>query len=368
MSEHDIPGSRARQHGAGTYQMLWDCRFCGTEKLLGLDHRHCPNCGAAQDPAWRYFPAEEDMIAVEDHQYVGADRICPACSQPNSAAATYCVACGADLSTGQPAPVQTARELGVVGAASDTKRDVVLESFQAEMQRVKVEEKAQERAQPVFLGLTKTHLIIVGALVALAVVVGAIVYAVTYRKQGTGTVQGVSWERVIEIEQFTAVRDEAWRDQVPGRAYNVSCRERQRGTRRVEDGSHEECRDVDQGDGTFRRECRTVIDYSDEPVYDDFCSYTVDLWVPGRTVRAIGDDSAEAPAWPQVNLSAVSGLGAEREGDRREVYEVVIEVEGERHTCEVPDLDTWQQFTEGRAVTLELTLTGSVDCDSLQPQ
>lgn len=368
MSEEDKFDSLARQHSAGTYQMLWDCRFCGTEKLLGLDHRHCPNCGAAQDPAWRYFPAEEDMIAVEDHEFVGEDRICPACSQPNSAAATYCVACGADLATGQPAPVQAARELGVVAAASDTKRDVVLDSFQAEMQRVGVETTTKERAQPVFLGLTKTHLIIISALVALALVCGAIFYAVTYRKEGTGTVQTASWERVVQIEEYAAVRDDGWRDQVPGSAYNVSCRERQRDTRRVQDGSHEECRDVDQGDGTFRRECRTVIDYRDEPVYDDFCDYTVDRWVPGRTVRATGDEDAAEPAWPVFSLSAGSGLGAEREGDRREVYEVVVEVDGKRHTCEVPDLARWEQFAEGRAVSLKMTLTGSVDCDSLQPQ
>jgi len=71
------------------------------------------------------------MIAVEDHRYVGADRICPACSQPNSAAATYCVACGADLATGKVAPVQAARELGTAPASTDTRRDVALEGFQA---------------------------------------------------------------------------------------------------------------------------------------------------------------------------------------------------------------------------------------------
>ena len=54
------------RHGAGTYQMLWDCKFCGTQKLLGVTHRHCPNCGAAQDPERRYFPAEADMVALEN--------------------------------------------------------------------------------------------------------------------------------------------------------------------------------------------------------------------------------------------------------------------------------------------------------------
>ncbi len=39
-----------------TYEMLWDCKYCGQRKNLGLSHRHCPNCGAPQDPAARYYP------------------------------------------------------------------------------------------------------------------------------------------------------------------------------------------------------------------------------------------------------------------------------------------------------------------------
>jgi len=32
-----------------TYEMLWDCRYCGTKKLLGKTHRHCLECGGAKD-------------------------------------------------------------------------------------------------------------------------------------------------------------------------------------------------------------------------------------------------------------------------------------------------------------------------------
>ena len=27
------------------FEMLWDCSYCSAKKLLGLTHRHCPNCG-----------------------------------------------------------------------------------------------------------------------------------------------------------------------------------------------------------------------------------------------------------------------------------------------------------------------------------
>ena len=55
-----------------------------------MTHRHCPNCGRPRT-GQRYFPAEEDMAR---HPYVGADKICPACQQPNNAASTYCTECG----------------------------------------------------------------------------------------------------------------------------------------------------------------------------------------------------------------------------------------------------------------------------------
>src|SRR4051812_15298131 len=82
---------------ADVFEMLWDCAFCGQKKLLGKTHRHCPSCGAAQDPSARYFPADADKVRVQDHVLVGADKLCPACQAPKSARATHCGACGAPL-------------------------------------------------------------------------------------------------------------------------------------------------------------------------------------------------------------------------------------------------------------------------------
>ena len=55
-----------------TFEMLWDCKFCGQKKLLGLTHRFCAGCGAPQDPAARYFPADHEKVAVKDSPFVGS--------------------------------------------------------------------------------------------------------------------------------------------------------------------------------------------------------------------------------------------------------------------------------------------------------
>src|SRR4051812_37296966 len=79
------------------YEMLWDCQYCGTKKLLAKTQRFCPSCGGAQVAKWRYFPADEEKIAVKDHIYVGVDRMCPACGVANARIAKHCISCGSPL-------------------------------------------------------------------------------------------------------------------------------------------------------------------------------------------------------------------------------------------------------------------------------
>jgi ribosomal protein L40E len=78
-------------------QMFWDCRSCHTRKLLGKTHRHCPICGAPQQATDRYFPADHEKVAAQDHLYYGADLVCSRCQAPNCVAARHCFHCGEGL-------------------------------------------------------------------------------------------------------------------------------------------------------------------------------------------------------------------------------------------------------------------------------
>ena len=79
------------------YEMLWDCQYCGMEKLLGVSQRFCPGCGSVQNPDSRYFPEDKDKVAVADHKYIGADKHCSACDTPNAAMAKHCINCGNNM-------------------------------------------------------------------------------------------------------------------------------------------------------------------------------------------------------------------------------------------------------------------------------
>jgi len=327
---------KARVYDAGTYQMIWDCAYCGTDKLLGLNHRFCPNCGSPQDTKRRYFPSEEDMVAVEHHKFIGADVICPACDTANAANAEFCQQCGSPLTDAAKAKLKHASS-AASGAASS----------QATGQLAKPSRPMSQRTLFTILGG-------VAALIVVAIVL------MTWTRDATVSVAAHAWEREIRIEDFAARSRGDWCDSMPGDAYQVSRSERQRGTRQVADGETCTFRNVDRGDGTFRREevCRT--NYRSEPVYDTYCSYTVDRWEYDRSAETAGND--RNPVWATLRLSS-----NEREGGRNARYFLELSNEENDYRCRV-DEPLWTQADEGSRWTLAVgAVAGEPRCNSLEP-
>ncbi len=345
-----------------TYEMFWDCKFCGETKLLAKTHKHCPVCGAPQDPATRYYPSDDEKVAVEDHQFVGADKICPACQTPNSAANEYCMECGAPLSAAaQAATLEAQTRAEGEKFTSSGSRDVVKERFDAEMRRVGVQPSAGKSTRSNRLGVILIVLLVIGAVAA--------ILALTVKRETTVVVTGHSWERVINIEEYSAVRDGSWQESVPIGAYNRTCYEKQRSTRRIPDGETCQTRRVDQGDGTFREERVCRPKYREEPVYDTWCDYTINRWVYDHSETA-SDDTLSEPYWPQVNFSC-SGeqLGCQREGGREETYLLhLVGDEGRTYECPVP-FEQWQSATIESVWSIEVRVVdpNAADCDTLQP-
>ncbi len=340
-----------------TYEMLWNCPFCGTMKLLGKTHRHCPNCGAPQDPSYRYFPSDEEKVAVEDHVYVGADRLCPACGNPMSAAAPHCSNCGS--------PMEGA---GEVTRRADQVGDAFAGETEADARREIDAPRAPAQAPPP--GKSRKKMILVGVLgcgglLAVAAAVLAIV-AIFWTKPVEVTAARHTWERTIEIEQFKAVDEDEWCDRMPSGAYDVSRSSEVRSHKKVPDGEECTTQRVDNGDGTFTEKQVCSTKYREEPVYDDRCSYTIDRWVVERTEKASGS-GGEEPRWPDVVLEKKgTGLGAQREGARAETYTVHYESpENETFTCAYPQQE-WTSIEEGSTWTGKAgVLTGGLRCDSL---
>jgi hypothetical protein len=325
------------------YEMMWDCRYCGQKKLLGLTHRFCAGCGAPQDPAARYFPPDEEKVAVQDHPFVGADVACPACKQPMGRAAKCCTNCGSPIEGGVEVarradvvvPPPGATPLGLAGAQAPAKKSS--------------------------LGVVLAVAGVLGAVVLVAVLV-----AVLWKKDAAFEVTGREWQRDIVVEVFDVTRKSAWCDERPAGAREVSRRKEPRGTTKVKDGETCQTRKKDMGNGTYKEVRECTPKYKDVPATDDRCELEVTAWKPARTLTEKGTN--DAPKWPAVAIARPgSCVGCEREGPRNETYTVNLRdtKSGATTSCTLPEAK-WAAFAKGtRWKGQSRVLTGGVDCGAL---
>ena len=321
-----------------TYEMMWDCEYCGAEKLLGKSHRHCPLCGAAQNADKRYFPPEEEKVAVEDHQFVGADWSCPACDTPNSNGSAFCTNCG---------------------SGKDGSSTVNMAADEGGLKQ----EAAKPAPPPADPAKKKRMLVIAAGLVFVLSVLCGVFFMWTEEKGVT--VDSHTWERSIEIEEYQSVQEKDWQEKVPAKAYSLRCEQKQKETKQVPDG--EECSTVkkDNGDGTYREEQECKTKYRDEPVYGQWCRYQIDKWKTARTEKSNGTDSE--PAWPTPRLNECSfvQLGCEKQGSKSETYTIHFsDAEGEKHDCAY-ELAKWKSIENGMERKMEFRVVdGGIDCDT----
>ena len=347
----------------GSYEMLWDCPACGTEKLLGVTHRFCPACGTPQDPEGRYFPSDDQRVAVADHKLVGRDRTCAACDTPNANEANNCMGCGSPLDGAKEVDLRgdvvTADGVAFEGqsgadakAAKREKRDHA--SAVAQGQAGPVKEAADAKSS--------RRKWVAGGGTAAAGAAALMLWSSAVELE----VSGHSWERAIEIESFGAVQDGAWCSNTPSDARNVSSHRKVKSHKKVADGETCTNRRVDNGNGSFsqRRECTPK--FRKEPVYDQWCDYTVDRWHREREETASGSALDPAPEWPAAKLAKTGDcIGCEREGARSESYTVhFLDHEKADHDCKYTEV-RWRSYPLASKWAGEVGVMGGLDCDEV---
>ena len=310
-----------RVESQGFYEMVWDCEHCGTKGLLGKSQRHCPECGAPQNPDKRYFPSPEQQKKIDGHIYEGADRHCPACNAPMSSKAKNCAQCGSPLD------------------GSKDVRGVVTPKPAA---------KPKRKIWPY--------------VVAAIVLLGFLIWFFFIRTRAAQvTVTGHRWERVVVLEKFGEYEESAWRDQVPRDASLPMCVRKQRSTKQVQSGEECHTEKVDKKDGTFEQVKKCKPTYRSEPVNDDWCTFRMRRWKKIDDAKAAG--TGMSPAWPaQVPAADVpAAFGAIRSGARTE--KLILQFGSD--SCDVSDA-TWRKYQDGQKVKVEVRArSGQVVCSSL---
>lgn len=326
------------------YEMLWNCESCGTKGLFAQSQKHCPLCGAAQNPEKRYFPEEGQEVEVQGHQYVGADWHCPYCQSPNGAAAQFCGACG-----GHRDGSKEVKE--VLDPAAN----------------VKEPEPQAPAGPPASSGGGGWIKIIV---VLLVIVLGVLMARFLWKSDETFKVTALNWSREIDIEQYTAVEEAKWCKELPSGAHSIRRTQEEKGKKKVPDG--ETCKEVkiDKRDGTFTKKRECTPKYKEIPEMADKCHYRINTWKVVRTDKAQGSKGTE-PKWPAPRVSVVSSffantIGNERLGNRREGFSAQLQSsKGESLSCSIKP-EVWSDLKVGDVLTVKVRGTGGAVCDEIK--
>jgi hypothetical protein len=400
-------------------EMLWFCESCGTNGLRAKSQRECPNCGAAQNPATRYFPGNEGSIPRDigvAPRAAAPDWICNFCGAATASKEAACSACGAGKETSSKGVRLVPSSEGGETAASAKARirqskELLFATRQAEADAKEGEKRLEDplgfgdepdlfdprfgnprtsnpsqevgplrKWPPELLWFT------VGAILLLVLVL-----ALTCSKEETLRVEGVSWQREIAILEKRLVTDSDWCSSMPSDALVLSTSSRVHHTNRIQTGESchntpaipsrcsTSCANKDLGDGSFQRQCKETCTktvpagrsctpiYTDDPVYESWCNYSIQRWRKSDPKSISGQDMN--PAWPITGVSGCETLGCTREGDRSEIYRTILRDEdGRPHTCTWYQAEgAWSSFTPGTPLKGTIgSLFHNLDCGSLR--
>ena len=353
------------QKTVGYTELEWTCKSCGT-KNPGTA-KHCTNCGRPMTES-DAFEAPAQQVLISDPEKAaaaagGADLICPFCGTRNRAGAATCTQCGGDLK-GAKAREQ-GRALGAYESkpASEINCPACGTSNPAGAPRCKncgasLALEPAPKPAPSALPAVKNNraLLIAGAaaILLLCACVAGFIFLSNRTSATAATVQGVEWQRSVQILELLPAQRQGWEDQIPAGAQVGSCEDR---VRSVESepvpGAEEVCGTaytVDQGNGAGK-----VVQDCEYRLHDNYCSYTVKEWAVANIAGQRGPDLN--PAWPSLALPS-----GQREGSRSETYTIVFltDRDGRRYEYSLSESSQFAQFTPGSRWDLSINTFGSV--------
>jgi len=267
MSDSEVRVEEAR------YEMLWDCAYCGTKKLLGKTHKHCPECGASQDVNNRYFPPEDEKVPVHENEYYGVDWVCASCDTGNSKNSKFCGNCGASP--------DGAKDASLISSGEETP-------------------KKKSSSKKIWIILFVVALLLV-----------ALFFYMCRTKSESMEVTGHSWVFSIDIERKQDKVSGDWCSKLPVTKKVLKRYSKKRTTNeKVKVGENCTKKKVDKGDGTFvvRKECKPIM--KDKKVDDEWCEYKIKVWTKVRAEKNSGKDMN--PSFPVVTLKQCNALLCER--------------------------------------------------------
>lgn len=215
------------------------------------------------------------------------------------------------------------------------------------------------------------------------ILTGVIIGIAAIPRYKTITVDCMSWRREIIIETNTLVKDSDW--SVPTDAVEVLYTRREihhydhvidhyktvteQKSRQVQDGYDITYTYRDLGNGfaeqvehktpRYRTEYYTETHeepvYRDDPVYRTKYYYTIWRYIYDHTVTTSGTRETD-PFWGEYVF-----VGDQREGGRREYYELTYLKKDKIKTATIKDIDMWYQFEIGQTYQVKMSFNSILE-------
>ncbi len=336
-------------------QLEWECPGCDARNPG--PEQSCLSCGAPQPDNVEFVAPAERKFVTDDvslkRAKAGADIYCAFCETRNTATATECIQCGADLAEGERrkagGEVRQRAAVKMVACpnceAENRSSNSTCAECGAPLEREKVASSKARRKmtsaeQAKNTGKPKNRKWIIGLVLAviLCCVAGAIFFF-SPSESVTGTVNQVHWETSLPLQEEREAHYSNERGNPPSDAYDVSCHTE----------SEEVCteRTVDQGNGFAEvvQDCETRS--------EEYCSYSVLEWQTIETLTLNGNDFS--PEYASPSVSSIQRLGNESVD-----YTVTFSAEAEMLDYTADDLDEFRQFQIGSEWTLNMNRLGSI--------
>jgi hypothetical protein len=363
----------------------WNCTSCGARNIPAR-HKNCPSCNnprelsgkesefdfgdvdAASGRSTREGVTDEQAL---DMAGAGEDWFCAYCGAANRGDGKRCRQCAAER--GSDAKAAPLADLGP---------------------------RAPPKPAPKPRRFGKVALIIVGVLSSCCLGTCAVGIWGNMKHELKGEVVATNWRRALVQERFVPETRTGWRDELSttsprmpvngaGEVAGVTnirdCVSRQRGTRKVADGTQRVCRTKtrkaacgteekctrrDKGNGFAEEVCHDVTKYCNEsyedcdmetryrnePVYSQQCAYDTYVWKPVDTRELKGTEGT--PRWPELTA------GTNERVRREEDYTVLVRYDDDgvkQHEVKPTREDEFVAWKKGQGVTLTVTNLGKVE-------
>jgi ribosomal protein L40E len=342
----------------GYVELEWRCPSCGNRNPGSV--KKCTQCGAALTEEVQFEQAPQETIIADQAKVAaaaaGADIQCGYCGTANSATATKCKQCGADLAEGKARAAgqvlggfrdQPAAPLKCPSCGTDNPPTALKCSNcgAALLQpKPKPEQPAASKPFPVA--------IVLAVLLACCVLAAAFFFLSNRTTDMVGEVRGVNWQRAIAIEALVPVVREAWKDEIPAGKQAGQCTSRVHHTQPdPAPGAKEVCGTpytVDQGSGFGK-----VVKQCLYEVSADWCKYDDVDWRVANTLTAQGSDLN--PRWPDARPGSNQRLGS-----RQEQYQVTFTANDKTYTFSPPNGDEYVRFPPGTKWKLKVNTFGAI--------